>query len=286
MGTTGICKYDCIRNKRGNVDRKKTLDREFSYGTTKVLKSAMAGGNYYAVLEWEREGVTQRCLYVAKCSTDSHYFYYKEMSDTMGPVYYDCPKAILDLADELVPCTEEYDYSGYAKAWREKCRANLAKKNAPTAYSKLKPYDQVLWHIPEDSNIICSGRSLAGRTVKLTKEPRRRQWQCYELCATVATKLVDPLDCELVVKDGPKQQKSDNIRDWYMNEYPTDPLGSELDGSVTFKDLYDQLKEGCDVYEVMGVGDSLVRERMFDHLATVHNVSYDTIYNLWLGKAA
>lgn len=292
MGTTAIYKYDCILNKRGNVDRKATLDREFSYGGTNVLKSAMAGGNHYAVLKWMRNGVVQHMLSVTKCATDRDSFYFKEMSDSMGPTFYDCPKAILDLADELCPCDDEYDHSGYAKAWRDKCRANIAKRNAPTAYAKLKPYDQVLWHIPEDSYLMCGGKSIAGRTVKLTKEPRRRQWQCYELGARVATKFVDPLDCELITDDGPmtfdepEWRVLTNIRDWYIHEFPTDPLGSDLDGDVTFKHLYDRIAEGCDVYEVIGVGDSLVRERLFEHLALMRGVSYDTIYNLWLGKAA
>ena len=33
-----------------------------------------------------------------------------------------------------------------------------------------------------------------------------------------------------------------------------------------------------DVYEVIGVGDSLVRERLFEALADVTHYDYDTIY--------
>lgn len=46
---------------------------------------------------------------------------YKDISESMGPAYYDCPLALLD----LVPEAE----GEYAKEWRESVRAHHAKKN-------------------------------------------------------------------------------------------------------------------------------------------------------------
>ena len=284
MGWTSFSKWECERNARGNVDRRATMTHEVErYGDQNVVKAAMGGGNYYAVVRNVKRD--EHYLLVCLTKVSGGEFWYKDMSDTMGPVYYDCPKSILDLADKLCPCDERYDPHGYAKAWRDKCREQIRVRNSPTAFAKCKPYEQVLWHIPKDSGITCGGTSLAGRTVKLTKVPRRRQWQCYELGARVATKFVNPLDCELVTEEGDWASFA-HIKGWYMRNYPTDGLGNEIDSRVTFKDLYDRMEDGEDVYEVIGVGDSVVRERLFDELAKRRHVSYDTIYRLWLSKAA
>lgn len=71
----------------------------------------------------------------------------------------------------------------------------------------------------------------------------------------------------------------ETIKQWYIQQYPTDELGQLLNRSMTFKQLYKGLPE---VYELLGVDDSLVRERVLDKLAKVMNVSYDSIYNKWL----
>jgi hypothetical protein len=38
------------------------------------------------------------------------------------------------------------------------------------------------------------------------------------------------------------------------------------------------------IYDLIGVGDSLVRERIFEALAEIMNVEYDYIYHQWLGN--
>lgn len=283
MGWTSFSKWECERNARGDVDKRATMTSEVEhYGDQEVVKAAMGGGNYYAVVRNVKRD--EHYLLVCLTRVSGGEFWYKDMSDTMGPVYYDCPKSILDLADKLCPCDERYDPHGYAKAWRDKCREQIRVRNSPTAFAKCKPYDQVLWHIPKDSGITCGGTSLAGRTVKLTKVPRRRQWQCYELGARVATKFVNPLDCELVTEED-EWKFLTHIKGWYMRTYPADGLGNELDGNVTFKEMFDRMAAGEDVYKVIGVGDSVVRERLFDELAKRRGVSYDTIYKLWMMAA-
>lgn len=70
-----------------------------------------------------------------------------------------------------------------------------------------------------------------------------------------------------------------NIREWYMNAYPTDELGCELYDDVTFAELSNDLGN---VYDVIGVGDSLIRERIFSKLSELMNVDYSYVYKQWL----
>ena len=74
------------------------------------------------------------------------------------------------------------------------------------------------------------------------------------------------------------------IKNWYTHYYETDELGQEINSMATFNDLHRALLDGKDVYEVIGVGDSLVRERLFDELSILLGVSYDDVYNMWLNK--
>jgi hypothetical protein len=72
---------------------------------------------------------------------------------------------------------------------------------------------------------------------------------------------------------------NDYIKEWYMNDYPTDELGCELYDNVTFSQLS---KDLGNVYDVIGVGDSLIRERVFTKLSELMNVDYAYIYRQWL----
>jgi hypothetical protein len=74
------------------------------------------------------------------------------------------------------------------------------------------------------------------------------------------------------------------MKDFYLNEYPTDELGVEIDTKATFIGLLDALHKGRDVYEYIGVGDSLIRERLFYKLSELLGKAYNDayIYNLWL----
>lgn len=75
----------------------------------------------------------------------------------------------------------------------------------------------------------------------------------------------------------------EKILDWYRNHYPTD--NAWLDEKATFKDLFDIILEKQDVYKV--IDDSLVRKRLFEHLAELTGKKYETIYAVWAnGKSA
>lgn len=79
--------------------------------------------------------------------------------------------------------------------------------------------------------------------------------------------------------------KTLTIRDWYTATYPEDELGYEIDPKANFLGLKMTLDEFKDVYDYIGVGDSLVRERVFEKAARIWGVSYDRIYDLWLESA-
>lgn len=71
------------------------------------------------------------------------------------------------------------------------------------------------------------------------------------------------------------------LRNWYMENFPTDELGNDINPDATFQDLLDALEFWWDVYEIIGVGDSVIRERLFAGLAEITGVNYEHIYEKW-----
>ena len=67
-----------------------------------------------------------------------------------------------------------------------------------------------------------------------------------------------------------------------METHPTDELASEINDTATFNELLNKLKSGEDIYAFLGVSDSLVRERLFEGLATLIGEDYNYVYKLWL----
>ena len=75
------------------------------------------------------------------------------------------------------------------------------------------------------------------------------------------------------------------VKDWYIKTYPSDDLGQEINDKITFKSLWAYMNNEYDVYEVLEVGDSIVRERIFEKLSEVLGVDYNVVYNKWLMSA-
>lgn len=71
------------------------------------------------------------------------------------------------------------------------------------------------------------------------------------------------------------------IREYYLENYPTDELGLEIDPSATFYDLWAAIRGGF-FYEYIGVGDSLVRERVFEKFSELTGHDYEFIYKEWV----
>lgn len=73
------------------------------------------------------------------------------------------------------------------------------------------------------------------------------------------------------------------VADWYAVAFPHDEWGNEmLNKGLLFQDVFEALQVGFNIYALLGAGDSIVRERVFDALATMMEVSYDVVYYQWL----
>ena len=73
-----------------------------------------------------------------------------------------------------------------------------------------------------------------------------------------------------------------NIKQFYIENYPTDELGIELKDDTNFTGLLNELFTNNDIYGYIGVGDSIIRERLFEKLSEILETSYDYVYELWL----
>ena len=113
MGWTGYMPTHFA--KSGNINRKAECDAYFMEGLNKghfsVLKSVMKGSVYYAAIKnmvrYNRETKTYEPIddgtvwgVVFLTSVEKGMFYYKDMTEDMGPCYYDCPESILKLLSE------------------------------------------------------------------------------------------------------------------------------------------------------------------------------------------
>ena len=72
-----------------------------------------------------------------------------------------------------------------------------------------------------------------------------------------------------------------NIRKFYLEAFPTDELGLEIDPKANFESLWLAIR-GDMVYEYIGVSDSVVRERLFEKFSELTGHDYDYIYQQWL----
>lgn len=74
------------------------------------------------------------------------------------------------------------------------------------------------------------------------------------------------------------------VLDFYKQKHAHDDYGvSEIKPNVTFLDFLLELnKPNGDIYELIGVSDSLIRERLFERLSELLNVDYNVIYDMWL----
>lgn len=145
MGWTGII---ATHYKNGRIDRKAECDDYFEDGLNKghykILKSAMVSTVYYAAVKnltefrgkmenGERvyEPVDDGAVFavVFLTTVKGCWFYYKDMSEDMGPCEDKCPASILNLLPET---TNEY-----ALDWRQRCRNNIVASKSPNALRNL-----------------------------------------------------------------------------------------------------------------------------------------------------
>lgn len=72
-----------------------------------------------------------------------------------------------------------------------------------------------------------------------------------------------------------------NLKNWYLTEFPDDVLGSEIYDNLTVEDVIQALLTGDDIYDTIGSVDSLVRERIFEKVASETEQTYNDIYECW-----
>jgi len=117
-----------MRSLGGHATPKDYLDAQFTFETSdaslKVLRSELADDRvYYAAVERLPRAGGDRIVFGLVCLVDHDpqwvdRFGYKDMTETMGPYYWDCPVEILDL---LTPAE-----NAFAVEWRRKCRERAA----------------------------------------------------------------------------------------------------------------------------------------------------------------
>lgn len=70
-------------------------------------------------------------------------------------------------------------------------------------------------------------------------------------------------DYKLMLKEQ-ENTKEKTVAEWYKETYPTDELGLEINETLMFEDLFEVKDE--DIYKAIGVGDSVIRERIEQEL--------------------
>ena len=78
---------------------------------------------------------------------------------------------------------------------------------------------------------------------------------------------------------------SHKVREYYITAFETDNLGYEIDKNISFLDVFLTLTlKDKGIYDLLGVGDSIIRERVFERLSELLSVDYYTIFNAWLDR--
>lgn len=85
---------------------------------------------------------------------------------------------------------------------------------------------------------------------------------------------------------GNTDEKDMLISEWYAEEYPDDTEVMYDANDVSFDDVLQMMVQygGGNFYDYVGVGDSVVRNRIFEKIADIYGVSYDDVYHLWLDE--
>jgi hypothetical protein len=106
--------------------RKDLVDHLITGNGVKTIEHCFKGNNLWAVNEYtKQDGSTVQyiALYLLRGRTGSRDGWgYKDMDESCGPNYYNCPLKYLDMV-------KNYEPVGYAKEWREQVREYWTKRN-------------------------------------------------------------------------------------------------------------------------------------------------------------
>jgi len=70
------------------------------------------------------------------------------------------------------------------------------------------------------------------------------------------------------------------VRDWYLETYPDDDRGSEINPDVTFRDVASALNDLRDPYPILGVADMGISTRCFWKMSGIFQIRLNDIYNI------
>lgn len=73
------------------------------------------------------------------------------------------------------------------------------------------------------------------------------------------------------------------IKEFYLEAFPTDELGVEINPHANFADLWEIIRNG-NIYEYLGVCDSVIRERVFQKFSEITGHNIDYIYEEWINS--
>ena len=73
-----------------------------------------------------------------------------------------------------------------------------------------------------------------------------------------------------------------NLKKWYIDTYPTDEMAEDINPEISFEDIFNTINNNQDIYNLIGVCDSIIRERIFEELSVIFGHTYEEIYNKWL----
>jgi transcriptional regulatory protein LevR len=104
--------------KPENFNTKKFFEQEFNSDKHLVLDCKVKNRVAYIALKLLKENKVVAVVCILDFKNGE--FAYKDMDETVGPCYYDCPESILKLLTEPL--------NDYSKAWREKCKARINNK--------------------------------------------------------------------------------------------------------------------------------------------------------------
>lgn len=79
-------------------------------------------------------------------------------------------------------------------------------------------------------------------------------------------------------------QRREFVKDWYLKNFEDDKLGLRIDPDITFNELVFALFLGKSFYGAIGVGDSVIRERIGVRIADLYwQGEYKSFYDIWNG---
>ncbi len=81
--------------------------------------------------------------------------------------------------------------------------------------------------------------------------------------------------------NGASRSMSASVADWYKSNFPSDALGDDINGSVSFSQALKNMSKYYDLFP----SDSVIRERVFEELSKRSKKPYNEIYNEWLKNA-